>query len=89
MLNLNVTVQHSAVIHCFLYSRSQEERDTLLQGTGIPEAVNTDLDKILKEYSDVVYPLINKYPEFWPPCKMSLDLYKDLVAFVMAYRFEH
>lgn len=67
---------------------SKEERDSLLQGTGIPKAVDMDLDKIHKEYSDVVLPLISKYPEYWPPNVITLDLYTQLVAFVMAYSFQ-
>ncbi|XP_055078408.1 N-lysine methyltransferase setd6 isoform X1 [Periophthalmus magnuspinnatus] len=67
---------------------SKEERDTLLKGTGIPEAVNTDLDKIHKEYSDVVLQLITKYSEYWTPNIHTLDLYTNLVAFVMAYSFQ-
>lgn len=67
---------------------SKEERDALLQGTGIPEAVDRDLDKIHKEYSDVVFPLITKYPEYWPPYTVTLELYTQLVAFVMAYSFQ-
>ncbi|XP_020790941.2 N-lysine methyltransferase setd6 isoform X2 [Boleophthalmus pectinirostris] len=67
---------------------SKEERDTLLKGTGIPEAVNTDLEKIHKEYSDIVLPLITKYSEYWSPDIHTLDLYTKLVAFVMAYSFQ-
>ncbi|CAL1595326.1 unnamed protein product [Knipowitschia caucasica] len=66
----------------------KDERDALLKGTGIPEAVNTDLDKIHKEYSDVVLPLITKYSEYWTPNIHTLDLYTNLVAFVMAYSFQ-
>lgn len=67
---------------------SKDERDTLLKGTGIPEAVDSDIDKINKEYSDVVLPLIKKYPEYWSPHVHTLELYMQMVAFVMAYSFQ-
>ncbi|XP_072291803.1 N-lysine methyltransferase setd6-like [Eucyclogobius newberryi] len=67
---------------------SKEERDTLLKGTGIPEAVNMDLDKIHKEYSNVVLPLITKYSQYWAPDVHTVDRYTNLVAFVMAYSFQ-
>lgn len=55
-------------------------------GTGIPKAVDTDLAKIHEEYTAVVLPLIAKYPEYWNPKIHTLELYTQLVAFVMAYR---
>ncbi|KAJ8336618.1 hypothetical protein SKAU_G00378380 [Synaphobranchus kaupii] len=67
---------------------SEEERVRLLQGTGIPEAVDTDLDNIHKEYSDIVLPFIRLHPDLWDPEKHTLELYKRLVAFVMAYSFQ-
>lgn len=67
---------------------SKEERDTLLMGTGIPKAVDTDLAKIHEEYTAVVLPLIAKYPEYWNPKIHTLELYTQLVAFVMAYSFQ-
>lgn len=67
--------------------RSKEERDTLLRGTGIPEAVDADLANIQKEYTDVVLPFITRHPDLWTPDIHTLELYTKLVAFVMAYRF--
>lgn len=66
--------------------RSKEERGKLLKGTGIPEAVDTDLANICREYTDVVLPFITKHPDLWDPSKHTLELYTKLVAFVMAYR---
>ncbi|XP_062276082.1 N-lysine methyltransferase setd6 [Scomber scombrus] len=67
---------------------SKEERDRLLRGTGVPEAVDTDLSNIRKEYTDVVLPFIARHPDFWNPDKHTLELYMQLVAFVMAYSFQ-
>uniref|UniRef100_A0A3Q3EG95 N-lysine methyltransferase SETD6 n=1 Tax=Labrus bergylta TaxID=56723 RepID=A0A3Q3EG95_9LABR len=62
---------------------SKEERDRLLRGTGIPEAVDTDLANIQKEYTDVVLPFIKKHPDLWDPNTHTMELYTLLVAFVM------
>lgn len=67
---------------------SKEERDRLLRGTGIPEAVDTDLSNIRREYTDVVLPFIARHPDFWNPDTHTLELYTQLVAFVMAYSFQ-
>ncbi|XP_044050085.1 N-lysine methyltransferase setd6 isoform X2 [Siniperca chuatsi] len=67
---------------------SKEERDRLLRGTGIPEAVDTDLANIQREYTDVVLPFITKHPDLWSPDTHTLELYTQLVAFVMAYSFQ-
>ncbi|KAJ8247385.1 hypothetical protein GJAV_G00245780 [Gymnothorax javanicus] len=65
-----------------------EERARLLQGTGILEAVDKDLANIEREYSDIVLPFIRRHPDLWDPKKHTLELYKRLVAFVMAYSFQ-
>ncbi|KAM3609785.1 uncharacterized protein V6R79_020304 [Siganus canaliculatus] len=67
---------------------SKEERDRLLVGTGIPEAVDKDLANIKKEYTDVVLPFIQKHPDLLNPNIHTLELYMKLVAFVMAYSFQ-
>ncbi|KAK0142104.1 N-lysine methyltransferase setd6 [Merluccius polli] len=67
---------------------STEERDTLLRGTGIPEAVERDLANIQREYSTVVLPFISKHTDLWNPSTHTLQLYTRLVAFVMAYSFQ-
>ncbi|XP_056307874.1 N-lysine methyltransferase setd6 [Danio aesculapii] len=67
---------------------SENERDKLLKGTGIPESVITDLRKLQDEYNSVVLPFIKSHPDLWDPEKHNLELYKSLVAFVMAYSFQ-
>ncbi|XP_048125508.1 N-lysine methyltransferase setd6 [Alosa alosa] len=67
---------------------SKEERDKLLKGTGVREAVETDLTNIQKEYTDIVLPFMRLHSDLWDPEKHTLDLYKSLVAFVMAYSFQ-
>ncbi|TSS60381.1 N-lysine methyltransferase setd6 [Bagarius yarrelli] len=67
---------------------SKAEREMLLKGTGIPEAVDTDLSNIQKEYMDTVLPFIRSHPELWDPELHTLELYQNLVAFVMAYSFQ-
>ncbi|XP_054632182.1 N-lysine methyltransferase setd6 isoform X2 [Dunckerocampus dactyliophorus] len=67
---------------------SKEDRDHLLKGSGIPEAVDTDLTNIQREYKDVVLPFMAKHPHLWKPDTHTLDMYTQLVAFVMAYSFQ-
>ncbi|KAI5617283.1 N-lysine methyltransferase setd6 [Silurus asotus] len=67
---------------------SKEEREKLLKGTGIPEAVDTDLSNIEKEYNNTVLPFMRSHPELWDPQHHTLELYQSLVAFVMAYSFQ-
>ncbi|MFT7819240.1 N-lysine methyltransferase SETD6 [Arapaima gigas] len=67
---------------------SKNERDSLLQGTGIPDAVDADISNIQKEYSSIVVPFMHSHSDLWSPEKHTLELYKSLVAFVMAYSFQ-
>ncbi|XP_008298936.1 N-lysine methyltransferase setd6 [Stegastes partitus] len=66
----------------------KEERERLLRGTGVPEAVDTDLNNIQREYTDVVLPFMIRHPDLWNPNTHTLELYTKLVAFVMAYSFQ-
>ncbi|XP_074769206.1 N-lysine methyltransferase SETD6 isoform X3 [Athene noctua] len=66
----------------------EEERTRLLQGTGIPEAVDKDLANIHLEYSSIILPFMKSHPSIFDPKLHTLDLYKQLVAFVMAYSFQ-
>ncbi|CAN2389303.1 peptidyl-lysine monomethylation, partial [Pristimantis euphronides] len=66
----------------------EDERLRLLKGTGVTEAVKKDLENMEQEYSTIVLPFIRKHPELLCPQKHSLDLYKRMVAFVMAYSFQ-
>ncbi|XP_061630267.1 N-lysine methyltransferase setd6 isoform X1 [Phyllopteryx taeniolatus] len=67
---------------------SKKERDKLLRGTGIPEAVDKDLANIQREYRDVVLPFVAKHPDIWNSQTHTLELYTEMVAFVMAYSFQ-
>lgn len=67
---------------------SKDERLQLLKGTGVTEAVEKDLENMEQEYSSIVLPFIKKHPEMFCPQKHSLDLYKRMVAFIMAYSFQ-
>ncbi|XP_048211427.1 N-lysine methyltransferase SETD6 isoform X2 [Perognathus longimembris pacificus] len=67
---------------------TQEERQRLLQGTGVPEAVEKDLANIRSEYYSVVLPFMEAHPDLFSPKVRSLELYHQLVALVMAYSFQ-
>ncbi|KAB0401198.1 hypothetical protein E2I00_018545, partial [Balaenoptera physalus] len=66
----------------------EEERRRLLQGTGVPEAVEKDLASIRSEYYSIVLPFMEAHPDLFSPRVRSLELYRQLVALVMAYRSE-
>ncbi|XP_013922471.1 PREDICTED: N-lysine methyltransferase SETD6 isoform X3 [Thamnophis sirtalis] len=65
-----------------------EERARLLQGTGILEAVEKDLVNIEMEYSSIILPFLKAHPDLFNPKVHTLELYRRLVAFVMAYSFQ-
>ncbi|KAM4882749.1 LOW QUALITY PROTEIN: N-lysine methyltransferase SETD6-like [Thomomys bottae] len=67
---------------------TQEERQRLLQGTGVPEAVEKDLANIRSEFYSVVLPFMEAHPDLFSPKVRSLELYHQLVAVVMAYSFQ-
>lgn len=69
-----------------LSCRPEEQRGRLLQGTGVPEAVEKDLANIHSEYSSIVLPFMEAHPDLFSPGVRSLELYHQLVALVMAYR---
>ncbi|KAI4825506.1 hypothetical protein KUCAC02_021186 [Chaenocephalus aceratus] len=83
---LSLWVNFKTLDHPMFWSK--EERDGLLRGTGIPEAVETDLVNIQREYTNVVLPFIRKHPDLWNPGTHTMELYTQLVAFVMAYSFQ-
>ncbi|XP_045298903.1 N-lysine methyltransferase SETD6 isoform X1 [Leopardus geoffroyi] len=68
--------------------RPEEERRRLLQGTGVPEAVEKDLANIRSEYYSIVLPFMEAHPDLFSPRVRSLELYHQLVALVMAYSFQ-
>ncbi|XP_070616657.1 N-lysine methyltransferase SETD6 [Erythrolamprus reginae] len=65
-----------------------EERARLLQGTGVLEAVEKDLANIEMEYSSIILPFLKAHPDLFDPKVHTLELYRRLVAFVMAYSFQ-
>ncbi|XP_063573384.1 N-lysine methyltransferase SETD6 isoform X3 [Pongo abelii] len=66
----------------------EEERRCLLQGTGVPEAVEKDLANIRSEYQSIVLPFMEAHPDLFSLRVRSLELYRQLVALVMAYSFQ-
>uniref|UniRef100_A0A8C9UTV0 N-lysine methyltransferase SETD6 n=1 Tax=Spermophilus dauricus TaxID=99837 RepID=A0A8C9UTV0_SPEDA len=66
----------------------EEERQRLLQGTGVPEAVEKDLANIRSEFYSIVLPFMEAHPDLFGPSVRSLELYHQLVALVMAYSFQ-
>ncbi|XP_036688505.1 N-lysine methyltransferase SETD6 isoform X2 [Balaenoptera musculus] len=66
----------------------EEERRRLLQGTGVPEAVEKDLASIRSEYYSIVLPFMEAHPDLFSPRVRCLELYRQLVALVMAYSFQ-
>ncbi|XP_048769500.2 N-lysine methyltransferase setd6-like [Ostrea edulis] len=66
---------------------TKDEREQLLTGTGVLEAVKRDLDKIHKEFETVVSPYIKKHQGVISPGCDDLDLYKRMVSYVMGYSF--
>ncbi|XP_072135378.1 N-lysine methyltransferase setd6 [Mobula birostris] len=67
---------------------SEEERNMLLLGTGVALAVEKDLMNIEEEYNSIVLPFMKCHPDIFDPHVHTLELYKKLVAFVMAYSFQ-
>ncbi|XP_052583010.1 N-lysine methyltransferase SETD6 isoform X2 [Peromyscus californicus insignis] len=66
----------------------EEERLRLLKGTGVPEAVEKDLVNIRSEYYSIVLPFMEAHSDLFSPTVRSLELYRQLVAIVMAYSFQ-
>ncbi|XP_020622460.1 protein PFC0760c-like isoform X2 [Orbicella faveolata] len=64
-----------------------EERHKELQGTGIEEDVESDVQHIEEEYNVIVLPFIKKHPELFSESLHTVTLYKHMAAFVMAYSF--
>ncbi|XP_025106727.1 N-lysine methyltransferase SETD6-like isoform X2 [Pomacea canaliculata] len=66
---------------------SREEHSNLLKGTGITEAVDRDLQFMEKEFNHIALPFMCKHHNVFGSSCQSFDLYKKMVAFVMAYSF--
>ncbi|KAK3742989.1 hypothetical protein QZH41_015617, partial [Actinostola sp. cb2023] len=65
----------------------KEDRKRLLKDTEIVEDVEQDLKCIEKEYQKVVNLFIKKNTEKFSTGTHTMDLYKHMAAFVMAYSF--
>ncbi|XP_064620869.1 N-lysine methyltransferase SETD6-like isoform X2 [Lineus longissimus] len=65
----------------------RSERLVELRGTGVDMAVEKDLENVKKEFNNIVLPFIRKHDDKFPVQCQSIDLYKRMVAFVMAYSF--
>lgn len=61
--------------------------DQHLAGTGVVEAVAKDLASITEEFHTLVLPFVKKHANIFPSECQSLEFYKKMVAFVMAYSF--
>lgn len=48
--------------------------------------MDKDLANIQLEYSSIILPFMKSHPDIFDPELHTLELYKQLVAFVMAYR---
>ncbi|XP_070572330.1 N-lysine methyltransferase setd6-like isoform X1 [Ptychodera flava] len=66
---------------------TREEVEKELGGTGIPDAVEEDLKNMKKEYTKIALPFMKKHPDFWNLDVHTFELYKKMVAFIMAYSF--
>ncbi|XP_074635550.1 N-lysine methyltransferase setd6-like isoform X1 [Acropora palmata] len=65
----------------------RHERQKELKGTGILEDVEHDVQKIEEEYKCIAWPFMNKHKQYFSESHHTLDLYKHMAAFVMAYSF--
>lgn len=66
---------------------TKSERDTLLKGTGLPSKVDRDLLMMTKEFKERVLPFVDKHKKIFGEVCKDFELYKKMVAFVMAYSF--
>ncbi|XP_046360265.1 N-lysine methyltransferase setd6-like [Haliotis cracherodii] len=66
---------------------TQSEREELLKGTGVIEAVDRDLVNITHDFKKLVQPFIQKHKDVFGPLYDDIEFYKKIVAFVMAYSF--
>ncbi|XP_033747105.1 N-lysine methyltransferase SETD6-like [Pecten maximus] len=66
----------------------ESERGSLLgSANGILNCVERDLKSLTAEFTSVVLPFVRKHTDVFSPACESLELYKKMVAFVMAYSF--
>lgn len=65
----------------------KDEVDFELHGTGIPESVEADMKSMKTEFEEIVLPFVKNNSEVFPNKCQEFELYKQMVAFVMAYSF--
>ncbi|XP_069134186.1 N-lysine methyltransferase setd6-like [Argopecten irradians] len=66
----------------------ENERESLLgTANGILKCVESDIKSLTAEFNTIVLPFVQKHSDVLSPACESLDLYKKMVAFVMAYSF--
>ncbi|XP_071789506.1 N-lysine methyltransferase setd6-like [Asterias amurensis] len=58
-----------------------------LKRTGVPELVEKDEVNIRQEYKNIAVPFMKKHPKQFDLSIHTLELYRKMVAFVMAYSF--
>ncbi|KAK2172793.1 hypothetical protein NP493_928g00041 [Ridgeia piscesae] len=61
--------------------------DQYLAGTGVVKAVTKDLTSLTEEFHTIVLPFVKQHANIFPSECQSLEFYKKMVAFVMAYSF--
>ncbi|KAL5016620.1 hypothetical protein ScPMuIL_006209 [Solemya velum] len=65
----------------------ESDRERLLQGTGVKQAVETDVTSLTKEFEELVLPFLRKHRDHFDDRCKDIEFYKQMVAFVMAYSF--
>ncbi|XP_041347879.1 N-lysine methyltransferase setd6-like [Gigantopelta aegis] len=66
---------------------SLSDRENLLCGTGVQEAVDHDMTNLTKEFNTCVLPFVRKHQQVFSAACQDIEFYKKMVAFVMAYSF--
>ncbi|XP_052244047.1 N-lysine methyltransferase setd6-like isoform X6 [Dreissena polymorpha] len=66
---------------------NKEDRNSLLKGSGVIEAVEKDLKNIEEEFTTIVLPFIKAHADIFHSQCQELEFYKKMVAFVMSYSF--
>ncbi|XP_066281502.1 N-lysine methyltransferase SETD6-like isoform X2 [Branchiostoma lanceolatum] len=66
---------------------TEDEIKKDLCNTGVPEASKSDLTKMKLEYTSLALPFIKKHSHIFSEEVHSFELYKRMVAFIMAYSF--
>ncbi|OWF35599.1 N-lysine methyltransferase SETD6-like [Mizuhopecten yessoensis] len=66
----------------------ESERASLLgSANGILKCVERDIKSLTSEFTTIVLPFVQKHTDVFGPACENVELYKKMVAFVMAYSF--